>query len=204
MHQDPVFLVSSIGIGFAVWGFISTTLVDGAGSLTGAAAYIKQLNLPYSVYFMKNVAVASVVCLNGLVASILIRLCLGGQMYLGSLIALPGLVILGVAAFFANMALGYVGARFRDLAHGLSSVMNLLFVITPILYPPELLRARGGGFIVDFNPLFSFIEIIRRPLIYGQPASMELYTTALLVTLALFFIAELCRRYFGKLTVYYV
>jgi ABC-type polysaccharide/polyol phosphate export permease len=47
-----------------------------------------------------------------------------------------------------------------------------------------MLRERGAGWIIDVNPLASFLELIRRPIIDGQLPALGAYGVAALTALA--------------------
>ena len=44
---------------------------------------------------------------------------------------------------------------------------NLLFLLSPILYPKKNLGS--FGFIADFNPIYQVLRLLRNSIIYGQP-----------------------------------
>jgi ABC-type polysaccharide/polyol phosphate export permease len=47
--------------------------------------------------------------------------------------------------------------------------MTVLFYITPVMWKPDFLP-REYHFIIEFNPLAQYLEILRNPLL-GQPVS---------------------------------
>ncbi len=61
--------------------------------------------------------------------------------------------------------------------------------MTPVLWPAEMLRGRSRalGWVVDLNPLYHLLEVVREPLLHSRPASAASYGAAglLLVGLAL-------------------
>ena len=73
---------------------------------------------------------------------------------------------------------------FQDTQHLVEVLLLILFYVTPIIYPPEMLRERGGGWIIDVNPLAAFLELIRRPIIAGQIPAPGPYGVAALTALA--------------------
>lgn len=207
MNQDPLFLIPFIGIGFACWAFIYGCLVEGGASLIGAAGYIQQLRIPYTVFFMRNVAVQAFTAMAGILMALVVLFVMGGEVTWHALFAIPGLLILFVAGFGATTILGYLGSRFRDTNHALAALMNLLFVVTPVIYPASLILERGGPIAliaVRLNPLFAFIDIVRTPIVYGAPASFESYAMALGSTAFLLIAAFIIHRQMARLAIYYV
>ena len=97
-----------------------------------------------------------------------------------ALLAIPGLAIVVLNGTVANLAIGMVSARFRDIPQLIASVVQILFFLTPIFWKPESLK--GHAYIVDFNPFYHLLEIVRAPLLGNWPTQTN-YVGALLVTL---------------------
>ncbi len=53
----------------------------------------------------------------------------------------------------------------------ITNLMFLLFLVTPIFWRPEVVGDRR--FIVDANPLYHFIEILRQPLLGMAPSDLS-------------------------------
>jgi ABC-type polysaccharide/polyol phosphate export permease len=68
------------------------------------------------------------------------------------------------------VALAIMNVYFRDLAHITSVALGLLFFLTPIIYPINLVPEEWNGIplraIVAFNPISEFVESLRL-LLYG-------------------------------------
>jgi len=102
------------------------------------------------------------------------------------LLAIPGLLIIMVAAFPMSIILGIFCTRFRDMQPIVASIVQLAFFLTPILWKPTALGARA--YIAHFNPLYMFMELVRGP-IYGNIPNESMYLGAAGVTLVLYVIA---------------
>jgi ABC-type polysaccharide/polyol phosphate export permease len=76
---------------------------------------------------------------------------------------LPGLAALLFCLFWSGMALAILCVRFRDIAQIVSSVIQLLFFLTPIMWPVDMLGDRRE--LADFNILYHLIQIVRAPLL---------------------------------------
>jgi ABC-2 type transport system permease protein/lipopolysaccharide transport system permease protein len=57
--------------------------------------------------------------------------------------------------------------------------VQILFFVTPIMWMPELL---GDHRLLDINPFYHLIEIVRRPLLGIAPSALD-YAVVLLITL---------------------
>src|SRR5690606_16402494 len=73
------------------------------------------------------------------------------------------LLIVGALGHIAVSS--YLCARSRDWPHAMAGLLQVIFFITPILFPAELLAERQLGFIYEVNPLYYLIDVVRRPMI---------------------------------------
>lgn len=177
-HTDPRFFIPFVGVGFAVWGFISTCYVDGSFALVAAGGYLKQLPIPQSVFLIRYLLAHVIFMMVALGTALATAFVLGVRMGPGSLYAIPGLLLVIVAMFFTVMTFSYLGARFRDVPHALQSIFQFLFVLTPVIYSPEILIKRGLGWAVHINPFNAFLDVVRTPIMYGTAATPVSYWMA--------------------------
>ena len=62
-----------------------------------------------------------------------------------------------------SLTIGMVSARFRDIPRIIASLAEVVFLITPIIWTPDLLGPRI--YLAYGNPFFHMIEIVRAPLL---------------------------------------
>lgn len=178
--------IPSITIGFALWGFIVASFVEGSSTFITSAGYIKQISLPLNVYVGRIMGLQLTILAIAFSVAILVTILFGSFHPMGILKAIPGLVLLILCMFGTMRFFGIMGARFRDIPHGLGSLFQMLFVVTPIIYPPSVLIERGLGWAVHINPFSSLIEVVRYPLLTGEFADPYHYIlTGILTALAI-------------------
>jgi len=76
-----------------------------------------------------------------------------------------------LAAFMAwplATGLAYIGARFRDLPHALTLVLQAMYFVSPIYFEAQMFRNGGLGALLDYNPIYHLLEIVRAPLLRGE------------------------------------
>jgi len=78
-----------------------------------------------------------------------------------------------------SLYIGMVSARFRDIPQLIGSFVQIVFFVTPIFWTPDLLK--GRTFVLDINPFYHLLEIVRGPLL-GTIPSIENYFAVALVT----------------------
>jgi ABC-type polysaccharide/polyol phosphate export permease len=97
--------------------------------------------------------------------------------------AIPGMMLLAMVSLSAITVFAYLNARFRDVSHLATSLMQVLFYVTPIIWPAELLRERGIGHVIDLNPFYHILEVVRHPLLSSAHASPVNYLVVGLIVM---------------------
>ncbi len=166
-------------VGLLVWNLISSFLIEGGTLFTGAESYIKQIRLPYSVYVLRSSWSKFVIFAHNFV--IYFGVLLYFQIWPGTvaLLAIPGIFIVLLNGAAVTLLIGMISTRFRDVPQLISSLVQIVFFITPIMWKPELLRTRT--YIADYNPFYHLVEIVRAPLL-GSTPSQSTYLAVLLLT----------------------
>jgi ABC-type polysaccharide/polyol phosphate export permease len=177
-------------VGMAVWEFLRECVVTGCKSLVSGEAYIRQAPLPYGIYPLRTVfgqSIHSLIALGvALVATFFYR---PETNPLGMLYAVPGLVLMFLSAWAAATIFSFLNVYFHDTSHLLEVGAQIVFFLSPIMYFPEVLSAKGLQWLVDINPVALFLELIRTPITEGTaPSAMLLLSgvglTAMLALLA--------------------
>jgi ABC-type polysaccharide/polyol phosphate export systems, permease component len=98
---------------------------------------------------------------------------LSGLINLSLLWIIPGLFLIAVNAVWVALLLGMACVRFRDIQQLVISLLQISMFVTPVFWPPHLLTGTTKLVFVQLNPLYSFIEVVRAPLL-GQTPSYRL------------------------------
>jgi lipopolysaccharide transport system permease protein len=53
------------------------------------------------------------------------------------------------------------------------SVLQVFFYLTPIMWMPSLLPDRASLFLLDLNPFYHLLEIVRAPLLGNAPSYLN-------------------------------
>jgi ABC-2 type transport system permease protein len=155
-------------IGMVMWGFISAMVLDGCQVFIAAESMIKQVRMPVSVHIWRQLW-RNVIILGHNALVVAVVLALFGRTPHWQVVLLPlAMALLIVNGWWLGALLGAVSARFRDIPQLAGSLLQVLFFLTPVIWSPDLLR--GRTWLLDANPAYHLIEIVRRPLM-GQPAA---------------------------------
>lgn len=155
--------------GLLVWTMIINIVNDSTNSLIEATPYLKQIKLPYIVFVLRVVMRHFIIFLHNIIAVIpIIIFC---HIKVGWwLLALPfGLLIVLLNGAIYGVILAMIGARFRDIAQIIASIMQVIFFVTPVMWMARILPPQYQ-FIVKFNPFAQFIDVVRLPLLGSWPS----------------------------------
>ena len=167
-HVDIVLYAPYILSGIIVWEFIGSSLTGGSLAYVQADAYIKQCKHPLAIYTLRLALTNLIVlCLASLVLWIW-ALCVlpqnFGWSWLSIVIFFP--IITAIAWPLATL-LAYVGTRFRDVPHAMGLVLQAVWFVSPVYFEASMFRKGGLNGLVDYNPIYHLLQIIRAPLLDG-------------------------------------
>jgi lipopolysaccharide transport system permease protein len=200
--QDMRVFLPYLTISLVAWGYLTNSIVEGGQAFTSSEGYIKQISLPIYVYVLRFFVSITLVTAISLSVYIVIAIIYSVPILLGMLWVLPGIVILMMTSLLLITIFAYVNARFRDAAHLAAVGMQVLFYVTPVIFPAELLRQRHLDIIVDANPLYHLLQVVRTPLLYGTPADPMNYIFTVITIFSLALIAALVLKRYGRRIVF--
>jgi ABC-type polysaccharide/polyol phosphate export permease len=197
IENYPVYLIS----GKLIFDFFAKGTRSAMGSLKGAST-LKRVYVPKYIYPLSRVVGNYVMFWISL--AVLVVMIIVTQVpfdlhmfYVIVPIGLSFFLVLGV-----GLTLSTVNVFFRDMEHLWSVILTILMWTSAIFYPASTVPEKYR-FILDFNPLFSLINMSRNALLYGKAPS--LMSVAFVSGIAIFFIilgTLLLYKYQDKLILY--
>lgn len=174
--------------GQVIFGYLSSMLADACVTFTSAEAFLKQSACAKSLFISRTVFRNVLLLAHSFVVVILSLLWFDG---LGNVhwpeLVLAFLVVTS-AAWLMVGTLALVATRFRDVPMIVTSVIQIAYFVTPVMWKPEQLTTRGQ-LIVDFNPIAQLLQLMRLPLLGKEiPSSLWTYCTAIIVVLTVVFL----------------
>ena len=185
--------VPFLALGFIIWTLISGVITDGCSAFISAESIIKQVGLPLSVHVYRLVWRHLVIFFHNAAIFVVVAAVFAIWPGWAGLLALPGLVLLCLNGIWVGLLLGIISSRFRDVPPLVASIVRILFFVTPIIWMPELMP--GRALVLDFNPFFHFVDVVRAPLLGQVPGSVS-WIAVLGITLGGWLVTfEFFRRY---------
>jgi len=168
-----------LAVSLIIWSMMAQAITEACTSITSAESVVRQMPLPYSVHALRTVFRNAVVAAHNLPLIIIVFFIFGVSPGWGMLMAIPGLVLLAVNAFWASLLLGLLCARFRDIPPIVASIVQIAFFVTPVIWKPELIKE--GQVWLPFNPFFAVMETMRGP-IMGTGVPLTVWIAAIFYT----------------------
>lgn len=165
-NQDISSYIAYLAVGLVVWSLISNIVLESSAGFVAAEGFIKEFNMPLSVYILRVVWRNFIVFAHNFVVVVVVLIFFTPP--LGwSLTVLPlSLFIIAVNGLTIGLLLGILCTRFRDLQQIVQSIVTIAFFLTPVMWRPEMLGTRA--WVMNFNPVYFFIESVRAPLLGTQ------------------------------------
>ena len=173
-------ILPSITAGLIIWTLVAGLLTEGCTSLIESEGIIKQLNIPFYVHILRVAFRQLFIFGHNFLILPIVLLFFGHNLSLISLLSIFGLALAifflsSVAMFFAIFS-----ARYRDLPQVLSSVLQIAFYLTPIIWLPSMMPNRTGIEILNLNPFYHLVELIRAPLLGNFPTATSIIIISIL------------------------
>ncbi len=177
--QDLHDYLPFLAAGFVIWGLISTMVTDGCQAFILAEGMIRQLNAPVSIYAFRGIWSTLIAFGHNIWVFFAVALWFGVDLNWNLLWVPVALLVLLLNGLWISLFFGLLSARFRDVPLIIASVVQVLFFITPVIWRPEMLP--GRALLLDLNPFYHMVEIMRAPLL-GQSPALGNWLAVILIT----------------------
>jgi lipopolysaccharide transport system permease protein len=162
--------------GIIFWSMMTNIITDGANAFVNSSSHLTQVRRPLTTFLMQVVWRNTIVLAHNFiifaVVALIFRVTPGASIFLWPL----GLAVVIACVAWMALVAGVIAARFRDIPMIITSLINVLFWLTPLMYFPEQLGRRQ--YIIEYNPFTHLLALVRAPLL-GQTPSLENWLVAL-------------------------
>ena len=176
--QDLHKFLPYVALGFIFWGFIESSILEGSEIFAKNEGLIKQLPAPVSVHVYRVVWRQLIIFAHNVVIIVIIFIVFPPPFGFSQLLVIPALLLFVLNAVWVSIVFGILSTRFRDIGQLLTTVVRLVFFMTPIIWSAQSLSSTKAGEsssrlrIVENNPMFHYLEISRGELLGDH---VELY-----------------------------
>ena len=160
-------------IGHVVFTFLSSLVNEGCQTYMAAEAFLKQTPYPKFAFALRVVWRNCIMFIHNLPVALLVLLWSGRLLQVNFLGLVFALFLTLISASMLTAIVGVVSARYRDVPMIVSSIMQISFFVTPVIWQSSQLTERAQ-ILVNYNPLAAYLELLRAPLL-GQAPSNSAY-----------------------------
>jgi lipopolysaccharide transport system permease protein len=160
-----------LAIGLIFWNYITSSLMEGSGAFVAYEAIIKQLPIPLMVHVARVIWRNTIILFHNFLIIPLLLVLFAKPLTLNMLLMVPGFILLVLNISWVSLLLALVCSRYRDLPQVISSLLQVVFYLTPIVWMPSLLPGRFGQTLLNLNPIFHLLEIVRAPILGINPSA---------------------------------
>jgi lipopolysaccharide transport system permease protein len=204
-HVDIVLYAPYILSGIITWDFMASSLTGGSLAFVQADAYIKQCKHPLAIYTLRLI-----------LSNLIVLMLASSVLWLWAAVVLPQNINLSwfaIFSFFPLMAiivwplaslLAYLGARFRDIPHAMGLILQAIWFISPVYFEAKMFRNGGLNGLVDYNPIYHMLQIIRAPVLDGKWPTLNNYLFCIGTTLFFTLLAVVVGRKAERNVIFYL
>ena len=157
----PIFVFS----GLLIWNTFSSGLTNSANSMVNNAQIIKKIYFPRLIIPVSSILVA---LFDFLMAFILfVPLLIFYQQHVAWMAVICWPVAIGicvVATLGPGCLLAALNVKYRDFRYVIPFLVQVLFFLTPVIYPVSLIKHPALQYILVMSPMYAAVELFRYPL----------------------------------------
>lgn len=185
----PLYLIC----GQTLFNFFNESTNMAMQSVIQNAQLIKKVYIPKYIFPISKVTSSFVTMSFSLVAILIVMLVTGTGFHFSILLFWVPLLMLFIFSSGISMLLSALAVQFRDITH-LYGVLTMAWMyLTPIFYPVEAIPD-GVASVIMANPLYTYIDIFRSLVLYGEIPSALTLLSGFAVAIIVFGVGALVFR----------
>lgn len=164
----PVYYI----VGSSLFNFFSEATTGSMSSVLSSAPLIKKVYIPKYIFPLEKCMFSLVNLLFSMIAVVIV---MAFYIIIGDLQPSWTILLFFLPIFYCflfavgmSLILSALTVFFRDLLHLWGVVMTVWLYLTPIIYPLEVIQDSWVMTVVQFNPLYYYVQYFRAVMMYGQ------------------------------------
>jgi len=157
----PVYVFS----GLLIWNLFSSGLTSASNSMVNNASIIKKIYFPRLIITVSCILVAFFDFLMAFILFLAILIFYQQPISWHAIVLWPLSVIIGIVATLGpGLWLAALNVKYRDFRYVIPFLVQVLFFLTPVIYPISLLKSSTLEYVLVCSPMYAAIELFRYPL----------------------------------------
>ena len=177
IENYPLYVLS----GLIFWIYFSNATSQLSIVFIKNAHLLKSFNISKTMYPITELGSELVSFLLGLIPFMILMHFLGLKITLNILYIFPVILLFSIFIFSVGLILGSLNVFLRDVGILWNTINPALFYLSPIAYSFKIVPERFR-FIVKYNPMYHFLELVRNVLYDGQAPVAHYVGRCLMIT----------------------
>jgi len=171
-------IVPNLTVGLIIWQFCSISISESPNIFLKNASVIRNVKLNYTTFVLQSLLKNIIALSHNLIIIIMVMLLYPPRYNVFQFIFFPTIILLFIFILGVMLLFSALGAKYKDLDQIVSSLMPILFFLTPILFKIE--NSNIPYNIIYMNPLSIYIDILRAA-IFGDKFNVTYFITAFIL-----------------------
>lgn len=159
--------VPYITAGFMAWWFISGCLTESCSAFITNSQLIANQPLPLGIYVLRVIARQVLLFAHNFIVLVVVAAVFLIRPNAQLLLFVPGFLLVLALLLTLGVFLAIVCARYRDIPHTVTNLLQISMFITPIMFMKDMLGSRSR--LATWNPFYHMVDAIRAPLLGEAP-----------------------------------
>ena len=155
------------------WNFINSSISDGCLAFINSDSVILQVNLPFFMHIIRTVVRNLIIFGHNIVIYPIIAIFVGYSINFHVFLIIPGIFFILINLLWVCVILSVLCTRFRDLHQVVTSILQIVFYATPVVWDVKVLPSTVSPLLFEMNPFYNFIDLVRQPLMGHSPHTNE-------------------------------
>jgi ABC-type polysaccharide/polyol phosphate export permease len=169
MGVPPAQYVPYVAAGMIIWNLIVSMCTESCGTFISESTMIRQSSAPLFTYVARVAWRNILLFAHNLIIFPAALWISGAQTNMNALLGVPGFLLVIINLTWMGFILAILSARYRDLQKTIDSLIPVMMFITPIMWKPEMMPAHLTVKILQLNPFYWMVDLVRVPLLGGIP-----------------------------------
>lgn len=174
-------LMPSLGAGLIIWNYLAGVITDCTNVFVTQQHLYRNQKMSFAVSIYSVIYKNTWIFAHSLIIVVAFVAIFNVSINWYQLQLVPGLLLTWVTMSWSGYLIAMTCVRYRDIIQLITNWMTILFFATPVIWSPDLL-APEHQFLIDYNPLAQFLELLRHPLL-GQPVSPRTWICTITIAL---------------------
>jgi len=170
VQSYPTYVLS----GLIAWTFFAQTTTAALNQNIWGGSLLHRIYLPRTAFTISALGIGLINLILSLAPLALIMIVIASPFHITLLFLPVPIILLGTFALGVSLIFSTLAIYFPDVVEVFQVALTAWMYLTPIIYPEEIITNTYQHWLLDFNPMYYFVEIFRQPVYDGTIPSGHL------------------------------